>query len=38
MQKIIIKNKKKCSIVNIKKEYPDAIITDVTSKATDDFA
>ena len=36
MQKIIIKNKK-CSIANIKKEYPDAIIIDVTSKATDDF-
>ena len=33
---IIIKNKK-CSIANIKKEYPDAIIIDVTSKATDDF-
>lgn len=33
---IVIKNKK-CSIANIKKEYPDAIIIDVTSKATDDF-
>lgn len=33
---IVIKNKK-CSIERIKKEYPDAIIIDVTSKATDEF-
>ena len=33
---IIIKNKR-CSIANINKQYPDAIIIDVTSKATDDF-
>ncbi len=32
---IVIKNKK-CSIANIKKEYPDAIVIDVTSKATDE--
>ena len=33
---IVVKNKK-CSIANIKKEYPDSIIIDVTSKATDEF-
>ena len=33
---IVIKNKR-CSEVNIKKEFPDAVIIDVTSKAKDDF-
>ena len=33
---IIIKNKR-CSIAKINKEYPDAIIIDVTSKASDEF-
>ena len=33
---IIVKNKK-CSVANIKKEYPDAEIIDVTSKASDEF-
>ena len=33
---IVIKNKK-CSIERIKKEYPDCVIIDVTSKATDEF-
>ena len=33
---IVIKNKR-CSEVNIKKEFLDAIIIDVTSKAKDDF-
>lgn len=34
---MIIVKSRRCSIVNIKKEYPDAIIVDVTSKATDEF-
>ena len=33
---IIIKNKK-CSIDKIKKDYPDCVIIDVTSKAKDEF-
>ena len=33
---IVVKNKR-CSEVNINKEFPDAIIIDVTSKAKDDF-
>ena len=33
---IVIKNKK-CSIDKIKKEYPDCVIIDVTSKAQDEF-
>ena len=33
---IVIKNKK-CSIDKIKKEYPDCVIIDVTSKAKDEF-
>lgn len=33
---IVVKNKR-CSEANIKKEFPDAVIIDVTSKAKDEF-
>ena len=34
---MIVVKSKKCSIANINKQYPDAIIIDVTSKATNEF-